>query len=159
RDPRQPRRVDGDVSRRPVGELEGLSSHFCDGDDAPDQAAPGARTERDDRRRLYDRALLVEPPLAALDLIGVRTLVKPPLAALLELEVLDRVGDEGVAARDAGVGQRLIENPSGWADERLARQILLVARLLADQHQAGMYAPLPRHGLGRKFVERTARTC
>ena len=89
--------------------------------------APSATSDR----RLDDRALAIEPPFAALDLIGVRALVQAPLAAHLELEVLDSIGDEDVVARNAGVRQRLIEHAAGRADERLAGEIFLVARLFA----------------------------
>jgi hypothetical protein len=76
--------------------------------------------------------------VAALDLIGVWAFVQAPLAAHFMLEMLDGIGDECLLPRDAGVLQRLIKNAAGGPDERLAGQVFLVARLLADQHEGGL---------------------
>jgi hypothetical protein len=64
------------------------------------------------------------------------------------LEVLDRVGDEGLGARDAGALQPRVEHPAGGADERRAGQVLLIAWLLADQHQRRLGRPFAGHALG-----------
>jgi len=77
-----------------------------------------------------------------LDLAGGRPLVQPALAALDVLEVLDRVGDVGRLAVDAGLGQRPVEDPPGRADERPAL-LLLVARLLADERDRPPTGPSP----------------
>ena len=58
----------------------------------------------------------------------------PALAALLELEMLDRIGDVGLGAVDPGLLQRLVEDLPRRADERVAGQILLIAGLFADEH-------------------------
>src|SRR5262249_20251040 len=99
----------------------------------------------------------VEPDAAALDLVGVRTLVQAPLAAHLVLEVLDGIGDEGIRPLDPRFRQRPVENPPGGADERLAGKVFLVAGLLADQHHMGVPVSFPGHGLGRMLIERAAR--
>ena len=44
----------------------------------------------------------------------------------------------------------------GRPDKGLARQILLVARLLADEHDIGIARPLAEHRLRRVLVERAA---
>src|SRR5262249_39938031 len=98
-----------------------------------------------------------EPPRAGVNVIGMRALVQPPLAANLMLEMLNRVGDEGVIAGNAGLLQRRIEDAAGRPDERQAGEVLLVAGLLADQHEMRTYAALAGHGLGRGFVKRAAR--
>jgi hypothetical protein len=72
-------------------------------------------------------ALAFEPDLAALDLVIVGPLVQPALAAPLVLEMLDRVGDESVLPRDAGVFERGVENAAGRPDEWLSGQVLPVA--------------------------------
>src|SRR3546814_11846423 len=54
------------------------------------------------------------------DLARVRLLVDAPLAAALELEMLDRVGDVGCGAVDAGVRERLVEDAAGWPDDGTA---------------------------------------
>ena len=76
--------------------------------------------ERDDDRRPDQRSLGVEPDPAAFDLVIVGTLVQAAFAAHLVLEMLDRVGDEGLLARDAGVAQRLVQNAAGGPDKRFA---------------------------------------
>src|SRR3712207_8598645 len=48
----------------------------------------------------------------------------------------------GVPAVDAGLGQRLVQQPPGRADERLALAVLLVTGLLADEHDPGGLRPL-----------------
>jgi hypothetical protein len=134
-----------------------LPAHPADGDDLAEQAARRGGAERHNGGRLDDRALGLEPDLAALDLIRVRALVQPPLAAHLVLEMLDCVGDEGGVAGNAGVFQRLIEDPSGRPDEWLAGKVFLVARLLADQHEMRVPAALAGNGLRCMLVERAAR--
>jgi hypothetical protein len=82
--------------------------------------------------------------------------VNTALAALFEFEVLDRVGHVDVPAIDPGGLERAIEQPSGRTDERPALQILLIARLFADQHQLRVRRPFTQHALCRLGVERTA---
>ena len=60
--------------------------------------------------------------------------MKAPLAAKRVLEVLHRVGDIGPVARHAGFRQGLVEHLARRPDEGMARQVLLVARLFADEH-------------------------
>lgn len=75
------------------------------------------------------------------------------LAAQLMLEVFHRVGDEGLVAGNAGLGQRLVQHLPGRPDEGVARQVLLVAGLFAHQHQLGPAWPLARHPLRPAAVE------
>ena len=107
--------------------------------DAPEQAAGGGRAERDDGNGLHDRALGLEPDLAALDLIGVRTLVQAPFAAHLVLEMLDRVGDEGVLARNAGLLERL-DREYAPPDRRTACRRGLPCRRAAPRPASGASA-------------------
>ena len=80
--------------------------------------------------------------------------MQAPLAAHLVLEVLDRVGYESVLPRDAGVFERGIENAAGRPDERLSRQILLVAGLFADQHEIGRCRTFAWNRLGGVAIKR-----
>jgi hypothetical protein len=82
--------------------------------------------------------------------------VQPALAAGLEFEMLDGVGDEDAPAVDAGLGDGAVQYPPRRPYKRLARQILAVARLLADQHQQGSDRAFARHYLGRGRVKRAA---
>src|SRR5207249_20977 len=95
------------------------------------------RAQTHDRARLHQRDLRIEPRATRSDLARARFLVNPPFAARLPLEVLDDVGDPDRGAIDAGLGERPIEQLAGRADKRMPGEILLVARLFADQHQPG----------------------
>src|SRR5688572_13314887 len=116
---------------------------------AAEQRLRRGRAEADDDLRLHDLELGLEPRPARLDLGGVRLGVNADLAApapptpaaqtgrRLPLEVLDRVGHVRRPAVDAGFGQPLVEHPPRRSDEGPPGQVLLVARLLADEHQLG----------------------
>ncbi len=82
--------------------------------------------------------------------------MQPSFAAHLMFEMLDRIGDEGVLARNARLLERGVENAAGGPNERLARQVLLVAGLLADQHEICLFRAFPRNRLGRVAIERTS---
>src|SRR5207247_640664 len=65
----------------------------------------------------------------------------------LELEMLHGVGDIDLAAIDARVGERLVQESSGRPDERVARQILFVAGLLTHHHDPRAHRTLAQHRL------------
>jgi hypothetical protein len=72
----------------------------------------------------------------------------------LPFEVLDGVRYVGVLARHAGRFERPVEQAPGRADEGQALLVLLVARLLADQHDARMRRAGAEHRLRRVRPER-----
>src|SRR5580704_15126373 len=146
----------GDRQASAVGERQRRPADFRDRDSLAGEAARRGDAERDDRRRFYQFALMVEPDFAALDLVIVRTFMQPALAAHLVLEMLDRIGDEGFVARDAGVLERGIEQAASRADERFARKVFLVARLFADQHDGGVARSLAGNRLGGVAIKRAA---
>src|SRR5262249_1165999 len=100
----------------------------------------------------------LQPPVAALDFVGIRPLVQPQLAALLMLEMLDRIGDEDRFSRDACVLERAVQHTAGWPDEWFPREVLSVAGLLAHQHELRALFPFARHDLGGIAVKRAAPT-
>jgi hypothetical protein len=61
-----------------------------------------------------------------------RLLVQAALAAQLEFEMLNGVGDIYEPAIDPGFFERAVEQFASGPDERTPRDVLLVARLLAD---------------------------
>ena len=136
------------TSRVPSARCSVSPRSLRDGHDASDQAARRGRAERHDHLRLHDRALLIEPPLAALDLVGVRLLVQPALAARLELEVLHRIGDEGLVARNAGIGERPIEQLPAGPTNGLPARSSLSPGCSPTSIDARMARPLARHRLG-----------
>ena len=84
-------------------------------------------------------------------------LCSAPLAARLVLEVLHGVGDVDVRAVDARRLERAVEHLARGADEGAPGKILLVARLLADQHQGRIGRAFAEHGLGGVLVKVAAR--
>jgi hypothetical protein len=84
--------------------------------------------------------------------------VHAPLAARHPLEVLDRVGDVDLVARQPGRLHHLVEQPPGRTHEGPSGHVLLVARLLAHHHDARVHLSLAEDGLGRALMERTAAT-
>src|SRR4051812_24548484 len=78
------------------------------------------------------------------------------LAALLELEVLDDVGDVDVAPVDADRLEGLVELAARGPDEDLAGAILAVAGHLSDHHDPGALGAVGEHRLRRGRVEVTA---
>jgi hypothetical protein len=73
--------------------------------------------------------------------------VDSPLPTRLPLEVLDDVRDVGELPVDARLLERPVEQLARGADERPAREILLVAGLLTDEHQLGLGPSLAEDGL------------
>src|SRR6185312_4008170 len=123
--------MNGDERERAVVKPVRLAAHLADGDAASEQAACTGRAKGDHNGRLDDTPLLLKPPFAAVDLVGVRALVQPALATHLVLEMLDRIGDEHARAVDAGLLQRLIKDAPRRPDEGLAGNVFFVARLFA----------------------------
>src|SRR5438270_7526618 len=117
----------------------------------------GGGGAQDDQRLRSDRPqLLVEPRAAGLDLEALGSLVQPPSSAFLELEVLDHVRHVGVAAIDADLVERTRQLAAGGTDERPSLPVLLVAGLLADEHQSRALRALAEDGLAGVSPEVTA---
>jgi hypothetical protein len=70
--------------------------------------------------------------------------------------MLDGVGDVDGVAVDAGRLAHAVEQLAGRADEGLAGQVFLVARLLADEHDLRLLRPFAAHGLGRELPQLAA---
>src|SRR5688500_20180492 len=80
------------------------------------------------------------------------------LAARLPLEVLHGVGDEHLAARDAGFLERAIEHAARRPDERLPRAILLIPGLLTHDEHAARGLAFTEHAVCGVLVKRTPAT-
>src|SRR5207253_10118470 len=74
-----------------------------------------------------------------------------------ELEVLHRIGDEYLRAIEPRIRQGAVQHAAGRPDEWLAGDVLVVSRLLADQHQRRRSQSLAGDDLGGIAIERTAR--
>ncbi len=124
--------------------------------DLPNKRPHGDRPEGHDDRAVDRVQLGVEPGVAGVDLGGGRPLVDPPLAAPLVLEVLDGVGHVHIGAVDVGGVETLPEHATGRSDERLALDVLAVARLLADEDQPRRRRTAPEHRLRGVAVQRAS---
>jgi hypothetical protein len=109
----------------------------------------GRSAEADDDARTHETDLGVQPVDACRNLPQRGLLVDAALAARLPREVLHGVGHEHAAAIDPGFRQRAVEQLACGADERMSRDVLLVAGLLADEKDARALVAFPGHGLRR----------
>src|SRR5690242_2976216 len=105
------------------------------------ECAQRRAAEGDDYPRLYGGDLAREPHVAGADVSDVRSPVKTPLTARFPSKMLHGVRDEEVAALEAGRCEAVIENLAGRADKCVPAQILLIAGLLANQHDARVRRP------------------
>jgi hypothetical protein len=78
--------------------------------------------------------------------------MNPAPASLLPLEVLHRVGDVDFGSDYAGLFKRAIEQLAGGAYERLALEVFVIAWLLADHNDAGVFRSFTEHGLRSVLV-------
>jgi hypothetical protein len=120
--------------RREIG-LDRPAALAREAEAGAEQRLRGGGAEEDQRLRLDDPQLCEQPRQARVDLRLLRRLVDAALAALLELEVLDHVGDVDVGASDADPLERLVELAARGADEHSAGAILAIAGHLAHHHQ------------------------
>ena len=111
------------------------------------QLAGGRRTQGHDGLRLHVLDLALEPVQACRRLALCRRLVHASLAAHLELEVLDGIGEIQGLARPAQLLERAGQQVPRGTDERVPLAILLVARLLAHEHQRRAHGAFAPHGL------------
>src|SRR5579862_2206114 len=123
---------------------------------AAEERLRGHRTECHDHFWLDAHELRGQPHPAGFLLGRVGALVEPELPARLVLEVLDGVGDVHLAAIDAGLIERTIEELAGRADEGSALVVLLKSRLLANQHDAGVGRTFTEYGLRGVLPEITS---
>src|SRR5512138_1711334 len=99
-----------------------------------EHSAGAGRAERYNEVRFHHPQFALQPLVAGGDLHFVRLLVDTTFAARLELEMFDCVRDVSQLSIDIGVLEGAIEHAARGTDEGLAREILLVAGLLADEH-------------------------
>ena len=82
----------------------------------------------------------------------------PTLAARFPFEVLDGVGQEDVAAHQAGFLERFVEHGTGGTNERMSLPILLIAGLFADEHDSRTPSSFAKDRLGGVAIKITAAT-
>lgn len=79
-------------------------------------------------------------------------------ATLHKLKVLHDIGQINFFSRQLHFGERGIEQLPGRADERLTGQVLRIARLFADEHDARVCRAAAKDSLGRVTSQFASRT-
>ena len=78
-------------------------------------------------------------------------------AARFPFEMFDNIRDVGLFAIDARRFHRIVEQATGWSDERFAREIFFVTRLLADKQDVCSPGTFAKNRL-RSFLPEVAGT-
>ena len=146
-----------DDARRQRRPVERFAAARGDRHRAAEDGLRRRRAHAHDDVRLHRGELRLEPAVTRTDLDEIRLRMQAPLAARLPLEVLHRVRDVHVFARDPRRLERRVEDPPGGTDERVPLLIFLVARLLADEHERGARRALAEHGLCGVLVKSARR--
>src|SRR3546814_865511 len=106
-------------------------------------------THQQQQLGLQDLDLPLQERLAGGDLAG-RRIAVPGRAPV------QQVGDVDLAAVEADGRQHAIEKLAGGTDEGLALAVLLAARRLADDHEAGFGVAVVEAEVGRRGLQRAA---
>ncbi len=112
--------------------------------------------QRDDDIGFDEFEFAHQPSMARFHFGAVRRVVDATLPTRVPLEVLDRVGDVHIAARNAGLLEGIVEHSACRPDERRTFLVLLVAGLFTDQEEMSADRAIAEHGLGRSRVEITS---
>src|SRR5262249_24004160 len=147
------RQMIGRDGLRRIARLRELAAVARDPELVAENHLRGGGTEADEHVRLDQRQLRFEPRAAGAEFRSPRRLVDAALAALLDLEVLDGVGDVELLARQTGFGERLLQHLTRRPDERRTLPVFVVSRLLADEDDAGAGRASAEHGLRRVAIE------
>ena len=81
--------------------------------------------------------------------------MNPPFSAGRPFEVFHRVRDINLRPIDASFLERAVHDFPSRANERFARYIFVIARLLANQHHRRAFRPFAKDSLGSAFVQMT----
>jgi hypothetical protein len=72
-------------------------------------------------------------------------------ATRFPFEMFDNIGDVSLRPIDARLDKRIIKQPTGGTNERLAREIFFVAWLFADEHDCRALASFAEDSLRASF--------
>src|SRR5260370_38398320 len=114
------------------------------------------RTHCHDEVGLNDPQFLFQPRTARCDFARVRLLMNPAFSAGLPFEVLHSVRDVNLRPIDSSVRERAIHNFASRTYEWFARDIFVIARLLANQHHRYALGTFAKNRLGRSLVQMTS---
>lgn len=149
--------MDGDKHAGAARLRKDCTANLGKGDGSAQHATRRGDAKRHDEIGPYQGLLLIEPPPATIDFVGVRALVQATFATHLEFEVLDCVGDEELDPVKPRLSNRAVEDAAGRSNEGATAQILVIARLFPDEHDASIERPLSGNDLSGMLIERAAR--
>ena len=144
------RRMQRRDEHRVVAERELSAAQLGDALLGLEQQLGGEVAERDDDRGSMKLELRLEVRPAGLDLDRLRV-------AVARRAALHHVGDVHVVAGEADALDQLVSSCPARPDERLALQVLLLARALADEHQVRVRLADAEHHLGAGLGQRAQR--
>jgi hypothetical protein len=150
--------MDGDKHVDAARRGKDFTANLGKGDGSAQHATRRGDAKGYDEIGPYEGSLLIEPPPATINLVGVRALVQPAFATHLEFEVLDRVGDEDPDLVKAGLSDRAVEDAASRSNKGATAQIFVIAGLLPDEHDASIERSLSGNDLSGMLIERAART-
>ncbi len=108
-----------------------------------------SRAETNDNGRRDGLQLRGEPRMARANFPGSGFVMNAFFATAKPFEMLHRIGDVNGLAIDSGFRQCGVEELTGGSDKRRAREILAIARLLADKNCSRIFWAITEHGLRR----------
>src|SRR4029079_152293 len=126
-----------DDGHRELGHVEDAAAERRHPRRPVDQRLGGDPPEADEHVGPDERQLCLQPRAAGPDLRPVRRVVDPARPLRSPLEVLDRVRQVDVLVAQTDLAEDLAQKRAGRSHERLAAAVLDVARLPADEHDAG----------------------
>jgi hypothetical protein len=148
-------RMNGSHYVRREGRLNKFSALFGDAKFWAEQCLSSRGAERNYYFWFDDGDLGFKPGATSRDLLSIRFFMDTPFATRFPFEMFDNIRYVGLRTIDAGLGKRIIKQPAGWTNERFARQIFFVARLLADEQNDSAPAAFAKHGLRAAFPKVT----
>ena len=129
---------------------QSLASILSDPELFPEQGLGSRRAQGNDHPRLQQADLFLKPGIAGPHFCRSRLFVEPPAAFdRNKFEVLYCIRDVDSSAIDAGLFERRIEQSPSRPHEWMPLPVLLVSRLLADQHDLSVPRSLPEDRLSR----------
>lgn len=105
------------------------------------------RAKADEEPRPDDSQLRLKPRATGRDLARVRLFMNSAFATRLPFEVLHGIRHIDFAAIDSRVFESAVEDLASGADEGFPREIFLVARLFAQQHERRAFRSSAEDGL------------
>jgi hypothetical protein len=126
----------------------------------PEHAPGGDGAHEHEHVRLHQAELPIEPWPTCSNVARLWALVETAFApgGRPPAEVLHDVRHEGGQSVDPGCLEGVIQDPAGRTDERTTGAILLVAWLLADEHERRGHGTLADDDLGRSLPELACAT-